>query len=253
MTNYCPETGMMPSSPPFACPVSGHKWHKAKGIERNKCTNDLEYPSAWNDPAVANNFLFDTFVECCAKYASVAERFCTAVDICETRATVIDSGQLSELLAELLVVDSSPTVVSPATLSTVRPTVAVGCGRNTPRKCVKDSECSWDRTTKSCVDFVPVEADEEHVDETVGVELDEKVGNRVDADKHADEHVDDCGKKYHPTSVTERKCTNDDVYPSIWDRPDMTRVYFFTSSAECCAFFYNDGHCTVVNICSATN
>lgn len=102
-----------------------------------------------------------------------------------------------------------------------------------------------------------MEADEEHVDERVGAELDEKVGNHVDADehadKHADKHADDCGNKYHPTSVTKQKCTNDNVHPSIWDMPDMTRVYFFTSSAECCAFFYNDGTCTVVNICSATN
>lgn len=142
MTNYCPETGMMPSSPPLACPTSGHKWHKAKGIERNTYTNDLEYPSAWNDPAVVNDFLFDTFVKCCAKYASAAESFYTAVDICETRATVIDFGQLSELLAKLLVPDFSLRVVPPATLSAVRPTMTVGYGRNTPRKCVKDSECS---------------------------------------------------------------------------------------------------------------
>jgi len=249
MTNYC-TTGMPSPSQTFTCPALGHKWHK--GLERNTCTNDLDYPSAWNDPAVANSFLFDTFVECCAEYVNT-ESFCTVVDICETRPTVIGPGQLLDLLAELLAA-GSPTE-SPTTLS-LRPTMAVGCGQNKPRKCVKDPECSWDRTTKSCVDLVPMDIDE-HVDEKVDVQLDEKVdedvGNRVDEDDHADVYADDCGKKYHPKSVLERKCTNDDVYPSIWDRPDMRRVYFFTSSADCCAFFYSDGPCHVVNICSANN
>ena len=63
---------------------------------------------------------------------------------------------------------------------------------------------------------------------------------------------DDC-ERYHPTSLTERICTNSNIYPSLWNEPGMTSKYFFTSPFDCCDVFY-DGVCDdVVDVCSTAN
>ena len=54
-------------------------------------------------------------------------------------------------------------------------------------------------------------------------------------------------KKYHPISVFDRKCTNDDSFPPLWN--DMTSTYFFTTAQECCDSFYTQGSCESVDIC----
>ena len=66
-------------------------------------------------------------------------------------------------------------------------------------------------------------------------------------------HGGDNCERYHPTSLTERICTNSNIYPSLWNEPGMTSKYFFTSPFDCCDMFY-DGMCDeIVDVCSTAN
>merc|ERR1719217_331677 len=45
---------------------SGRKWHRARTTtEDSECTNDKNYPSAWNHESMSSYFLFDRPEECC--------------------------------------------------------------------------------------------------------------------------------------------------------------------------------------------
>ena len=123
--------------------------------------------------------------------------------------------------------ESPTSLVSTPGPSAVRPTM--GCKGNKKKQCVKTRECHWDTSINSCADNVVFRSGEKKV---------------VDDD--------DCGKKkYHPTSVLERKCSNDDIFPSLWrSNPDR---YFFILGDDCCAAFYSGGPCEVVTVCSTSN
>ena len=56
--------------------------------------------------------------------------------------------------------------------------------------------------------------------------------------------------KYHPTSIHEKKCTNNHIYPQLWTATNENiQKYFFTKVEECCIAFYN-GECDVIeDIC----
>lgn len=58
-------------------------------------------------------------------------------------------------------------------------------------------------------------------------------------------------KKYHPVSVFDRRCSNDNKFPPLWNI--MTSSYFFNSAQECCDSFYSDGWggCEVEDICTS--
>ncbi|KAL7469817.1 hypothetical protein ACHAXS_010066 [Conticribra weissflogii] len=69
--------------------------------------------------------------------------------------------------------------------------------------------------------------------------------------------VDICRtRKWHPMTVTDRRCTNGiDDYPPLWDTDESFRsVYFFDTSGECCAEFYSDGNgeCEIVDKCRSS-
>ncbi|KAL7527265.1 hypothetical protein ACHAXR_003332 [Thalassiosira sp. AJA248-18] len=70
-----------------------------------------------------------------------------------------------------------------------------------------------------------------------------------------DDDDNDCkDKKYHPKTVTDVTCTNDDDYPDLWDKPGLSARFLFTSGDECCATFYSNApHCNVVDVCSITS
>lgn len=58
----------------------------------------------------------------------------------------------------------------------------------------------------------------------------------------------DCGEKlWHPTSLEERRCTNDDIYPPLWDT--LGNQFLRDSAEDCCGAFYFDGDCVIDNIC----
>ena len=66
----------------------------------------------------------------------------------------------------------------------------------------------------------------------------------------------DCytNNKYHPTSIHEKKCTNNHIYPQLWTATNENiQKYFFNKVEECCNAFYN-GQCDVIeDICIDTD
>ena len=58
-------------------------------------------------------------------------------------------------------------------------------------------------------------------------------------------------RKYHPTTIQQRICTNSDEYPVLWESSyEMISEYFFATSNECCAAYYTtEGECIVENVC----
>lgn len=344
-TNHCP-TGR-PTPAPVSCP-SENKWHRDADANARTCTNDLNYPKAWNDPFLMWDYLFDTPEQCCARTANQEEP-CIVVDICtgpgealELPATPITMSQpellkatsadepathqppvscrgvtkkkqcskkqectwdatidscadaaLSSLSAEVGPGENSqlqyPTLVEEQAMT--EPTTRCG-GIEKKKSCTKDPECNWDRSIDMCVEATvsaPI-TDGSTESPTLSsmkrqmepqptrgcglifrkkscgkdpecvwdVSLNSCVNTNLTPGKGKQvvsvRGDDDCAeKKYHPTSVRIRRCSNSDSFPSVWaSSPDMRKKYFFTVGDDCCATFYSDGPCEVVNVCSST-
>lgn len=119
-------------------------------------------------------------------------------------------------------------------------TTTTSCEAKARKDCVKSESCEYDRKTKTCGPS--------------GVGVGDSLGVATDDDNDMSNGCP--GKKYHPTNVLERKCSNNDIYPSLWNSaPNQRSKYFFVSGDDCCAAFYNgDGSssCEVDNVCSST-
>lgn len=64
----------------------------------------------------------------------------------------------------------------------------------------------------------------------------------------------ECGRKYHPTSVPERRRSNGNVYPAAWAANDAQRAkYFFASADDRCDAFYGGGSCDMENTCPSSD
>ena len=72
-----------PSSPNETC---DNPWHVSTTGAKNTCTNDMEYPDAWKNPAISANTLFDTADRCCDKFFKNTE--CHLIDVCATSTTL---------------------------------------------------------------------------------------------------------------------------------------------------------------------
>ena len=64
------EVASAPSSPSISQTTSSAEapcgaWHVSTIGDRDTCTNDMEYPDAWNMPELAGKQLFDTAQACC--------------------------------------------------------------------------------------------------------------------------------------------------------------------------------------------
>ena len=228
-SDHCREEGPTPSPmlPMKYCDDDGQglKWHR--GVRPNKCTNDLDYPTAWDDPFLSANHLFDTPEECCARHSSAET--CSVVDICgKVSKTIEPDVRVSPPTRHPT---TRPTAITPpwppaapaASQDTPNQEVT-GCGSKGRKQCANDSKCKWIRNSQSCVVLDPTPP--------------------AGGEGHADH---DCDKKYHPMSVSERKCINNDIFPLLWS--SMADDYFFTTGHDCCAAFYGDGPCEVVNTC----
>jgi len=142
-TNYCPTLEPTPS--PVSCP-SGNKWHRSTDSYTYICTNDLDYPSAWNDPFLVWDYLFDTSAQCCARSVN-KEGTCTVVDIC-------GPGETVESL--VMPIANSPTEVAKLTSTEgqMAPQSPMGCERIKKKKPCFRKQCIWDDSIDSCTDVV---------------------------------------------------------------------------------------------------
>ena len=53
--------------------------------------------------------------------------------------------------------------------------------------------------------------------------------------------------KYHPTTPSERTCTNSEEYPPAWNGMDGT--FMFDDPVDCCTKYYPTGMCLIKSIC----
>jgi len=114
------------------------------------------------------------------------------------------------------------------------------CSGKPKRTCIR-SKCQYDTPTDTCSDVTPSSSSSPTPVES------------SDAANNDNNNNDNCrGNKYHPTSVLIRKCSNNEMFPALWNQPSMRETYLFTTADECCAAFYNDGSCEVDNICSSS-
>ena len=68
--------GATPGATDYTC---DNRWHMSTEV-LNACTNDGNYPKAWNKPKMAKKHLFDSGVECCA--ISYPNESCRMIDSC---------------------------------------------------------------------------------------------------------------------------------------------------------------------------
>lgn len=72
------------STTTFTTPPPGdcdQKWHVHTGGSKDTCSNDLEYPDAWNLPQIAAMQLFETAEECCEKHFA-SKPVCHQINSC---------------------------------------------------------------------------------------------------------------------------------------------------------------------------
>jgi len=152
------------------------------------------------------------------------------------------------------------------------------CNSKTKRQCKEDPLCDYNVASKSCrMNHGSTNSDSDETDESASTgctgkprkaciksacqydTISNTCTNSSSSSPIPEHHSDasnnnDCqDKKYHPTNVQVRKCTNNELYPALWNSESMQDKYLFETAKECCATFYNDGSCLVDNVCSSAS
>jgi len=257
------------------------KWHPTEGF--TKCTNDLDYPQNWER---ANDLMFDGATECCVNvfnYADCAmEDLCASSDVLTSGTSMMPSQEPSLIPTKMSSSKPStamPTSEPPTKMPTSKPSskmpISAPVHKSNPptnpcigkkqRKC-RAPLCIWDKSQNSCL----LVANQQNPstkptsppagEGTIRSRCTGKSKRRCpeipgcawnSSIKSCADNDDGCeGRMYHPRSVEDRTCSNDRDYPEMWDRPGMIAKYLLTSADQCCASFYDDGPCNVVNVCS---
>lgn len=130
-----------PTNPPTlaqnAVCTDGFKWHRGKPSEGSKCTNDLVYPRAWDDPQITDKYLFDTPDKCCLAHFTLDT--CTVVNACSEQQTVLSSSSETSDLVSM-----TETMPSPSNSS--------NCSGKRRKPCKLDPNCQWKRfPDRECV------------------------------------------------------------------------------------------------------
>jgi len=133
-------------------------------------------------------------------------------------------------------------------LAPPQPLVQIKTGANTANKCesmirkpcIKDPECVWHISKKSCSQRTS----------SNGMIIESKsdiTTMTTPATKSAPSASPICNeRKWHPKTVNDRTCSNSLHYPPLWNvYPDQ---YLFQSFKQCCKKFYN-GTCKQEDVC----
>ena len=244
-----------PTSTPTQC--KGYKWHH-KGSTSQSCSNDKQYPVAWDNPSVSSLLLFDTPEECCEAFFSLVD--CSVIDACGKVYTVISPPQPT----------TSPTYV-PTGYPTKGNSMAEDFLNGITNSCKSNKWHPKSLVDRKCTngndDFPPLWSIDTAMREKFFVDTPLECCSKFYNNWEC-EIVDTCsianlgppepstenrncdGRKWHPKSALDRTCTNDDNFPPIWKSDIAMRVKFLLDTAkECCDAFYSIGHCEIVNVC----
>ena len=256
-------------------------WHPDHSFQ--KCTNKGDYPLDWDISLAANEqFLHDSYDECCS--AIFSNRDCPKEDVCiesPEDSTPYESSNTRKPTSKPVVSGSIPT--EPTSSTTDEPTFypTTESPTSSPSVCVTakwhpgdEGSCSnspnyntlWDMPALSktylhdthascCREFYGIRkcGMEDVCDGRATASPTRRPTPRptnFPTQKPLDDTVICELKKFHPMSVFDRKCTNDNKFPPLWD--SISSTYFFSTSQECCDTFYSDGSgsCEVEDICS---
>jgi len=120
-----PSTTETETETPTVC-TDGFKWHRGRSTEGSKCSNDLDYPRAWDDPQHTDTYLFDTPEQCCL--ANFPSEACTVMNACGEEQTL---GL------------SSSSAIIPMTVAI--PSSSSNCSGKGRIVCKRDPNCNWRR------------------------------------------------------------------------------------------------------------
>mmetsp|Transcript_10331 Transcript_10331/g.15634 ORF Transcript_10331/g.15634 Transcript_10331/m.15634 type:complete len:518 (-) Transcript_10331:266-1819(-) len=123
------------TEPTVVC-TDGFKWHRSRPSEGSKCTNDLDYPKAWDDPQYTDKYLFDTPEKCCI--ASFPLDACTVINACGEQQMLILPSSSSSSSGNSGLVSMSDSIPTSSSSS--------NCSGQKRIPCKKDSNCFWKRS-----------------------------------------------------------------------------------------------------------
>jgi hypothetical protein len=248
-------TSESPTTSPIVCQTA--KWHP--GLD-GYCSNSPEYNALWDMPSLSKIYLHDTHASCCRLFYD--KRVCGKEDVCE---------QTSDQTAHPSDKPSSNPTPQPSHKPFANPTTQPSRKpssfpiQNTHndinicklkkyhpmsvfnRKCTNDANFPplWSSTSSYFFDS-PQDCCASFYNDGWGTCETEDICLSQD---RTPSDIQDCGKKWHPTTETSRVCSNGAQYPPVWD--SMADQFFFDSAEACCKAFYSSGsgQCDVVNTC----
>ena len=252
-----------------------------------KCTNSGDYPTDWDiSPTAREQFLHESYDECCN--ANFSSGNCPKEDVC--RQTSDDSTPHESYdthVPTLKPVDPGTTPIEPTSTPTTDQPSSIPTSESptsSPNECVtakwhpgEEGSCSnspiyntlWDMPALSktylhdthascCREFYGIRkcgVEDVCQDRATASPTQSPIQKPtyLPTQKPLQDTGDTaiCGlKKFHPISIFDRKCTNDDKFPPLWN--SLTSTYFFSTGHECCDAFYSDGlgSCEIKDICS---
>ena len=251
--------------------LSSELWHMT--LDFQKCSNNFDFPSNWLQPEMRDQYMFHTLEDCCNNFFSRGH--CAVEDICAPPTPIpTHTPSSSPIHMPSSSPSMKPSTGPPSSSPSLKPSTGPisdpsklsengtktsidGCENNKwhpksylNRVCTNDKNYSpaWNNplvsdrflknSAKECCDFFYKSEDCEIVD-TCPTALSNH-GTPVSSDTCE-------SKKWHPTSLHERKCSNDGVYPPLWD--NLGDKFLRSSAMDCCETFYAGGDCNVENIC----
>lgn len=227
-------TSTSPTSSPIECIPA--KWHPGSD---GSCSNSPEYNILWDVPSLSKIYLHDTHASCCRQFYD--KKNCGKEDFCGDKSTVIPTPAPSQKPSSF----STQKALDDTNICKLKKYHPISVF---DRKCTNNSSFPplWNDMTSTYFFTTAQECCDSFYRDGSG--SCETVDVCLDADRKR-ENVQDCGKKWHPTSETYRICSNGDQYPPVWE--SMAEQFFFDNAEDCCKTFYSGGtgQCDVFNTC----
>ncbi|KAL9190778.1 hypothetical protein ACHAXT_000484 [Thalassiosira profunda] len=259
--------GVIPAERNWIAPEEecNDQWHPNIGPGPSGCSNSHDYPEIWETSKVT--LFFDTVDECCEELSLSRGNHCAVYSNCATKSPTREPTPPPTT--------NKPTprpLVSPETQQSIANDETNPCGGKSYRRCSRDRRCTYNRPHRVCELKQPDPRPPDHnltpnnepsTAATCNGKRTRKHCRRTpsciwnDGLKHctgpdnapADAETTSCeGRKWHPTSVDDRTCSNSDRYPPLWDHP--ATGWLFDTYMQCCNAFYG-GRCAKENVCEA--
>ena len=244
-----------------------------------RCTNDDDYPSEWLD---TSGYMFDDSSSCCLGVFNYAN--CQMNDICPPESSA-SSPSWMPTSSPSVAPSRGPTTAPSQTSNTVGDSDASDpCSGKMQMQC-RARLCSWDGSRNACImlgqqeDKLSTQIPASRLPTPMPIEAAATNNSQCNAKANKKSCVKNgcywnaiyksCSnkkvttainndinckdRKFHPRTATDITCSNDDDYPALWAKDGLKNKFFFASADACCASFYRNDNCKVVDICSTSS